>query len=41
MSSSTMSRTEEIARRTSGGYTMLAVGLLMIAAGALLLFRLS
>ena len=40
MSSSTMPRTEEIARRTMSGYVMLAAGLLMIAAGALLLFRL-
>ena len=34
MTSSTMPRTEEIERRTASGYVMLAVGLLLIAAGA-------
>jgi regulator of protease activity HflC (stomatin/prohibitin superfamily) len=40
MNSSTMPRTEEIERRTASGYMMLAVGLLMIVAGAFLLFNL-
>jgi regulator of protease activity HflC (stomatin/prohibitin superfamily) len=39
MTASTIPRTEEIARRTTSGYVMLAIGLLLVAAGVIYLLR--